>query len=259
MKILVLKAPKETSDDVDPYVDALRNAGMSAESLDVLSFQFTNQDMLQEKISHPEVYGGFVFTSPRGVMAVELSCKRSEFNTAAWSALPCYVVGEGTAKVLKEKFGMASRGQESGSAQQLAQIICKERGGSSMKPLLFPSAEMKRNLLVESLTNFGIPIDVVTSYKTIPHPQLEHLLQQRLSKEGCEPDTLIFFSPSGVNAVLSVLSNVNHNYQCFRMVAIGPTTKAALEDRGQIVFATASQPSPSSLVEALSVALSASA
>lgn len=60
MKILVLKAPKETLDHVDPYVVALEELGLVAVSVDVLSFQYVNKDILLEKISHPERYGGKV-------------------------------------------------------------------------------------------------------------------------------------------------------------------------------------------------------
>lgn len=58
MKILVLKAPKETAEDGDPYVKALRNVGMDADGLEVLCFEYINQDLLKEKVVHPKNYGG---------------------------------------------------------------------------------------------------------------------------------------------------------------------------------------------------------
>lgn len=68
---------------------------------------------------------GFVFTSPRGVVALEHCLEGNALDKDAWSALPTYVVGEGTSNVLWEKFQLKSIGHESGSAQQLAQFICK--------------------------------------------------------------------------------------------------------------------------------------
>lgn len=248
MKILVLKAPKETCEDGDPYVLSLRNAGMDADSLEVLCFHYVNQDLLKEKVSHPENYGGIIFTSPRGVVAVEQCLGTTEVVMKQWSSLPAYVVGEGTGKLLWEKFQIASVGQESGSGQKLAQFMCKEDRVRDEKPLLFPSAELKRNALYEILTEAGITVDVVTSYKTIPHPSLGTLLDDNFSNGM--PDILVFFSPSGVNAVLSHLSDLKH----FKVVAIGPTTEAALKDKGLVVFATAATPSPSGLVEAIQVA-----
>lgn len=58
MKVLVLKAPKERLEDVDPFVVALQEAGMVAAQVDVLSFQYTNKDVLQQKLCSSELYGG---------------------------------------------------------------------------------------------------------------------------------------------------------------------------------------------------------
>ncbi|XP_034254247.1 uroporphyrinogen-III synthase [Thrips palmi] len=251
MKILVLKAPKETAEDGDPYVNALRNVGLDADGLEVLSFQYVNQDLLREKVLDPKNYGGFIFTSPRGVVAVEQCLKGTELGRNEWSSVPAYVVGEGTGKVLWEKFEIPSVGQDSGSAQKLAHFIRKEHTDGNRKPLLFPSADLKRNALQEMLTEAGISVDVVTSYKTIPHPHLEAILKEKFSSNEGRPDVLVFFSPSGVNAVLSHPSDLQ---QC-KVVAIGPTTEAALKDRGMVVFATAENPSPTGLVEAIQAAL----
>lgn len=58
MKVLVLKAPKESLDDVDPYVEALQNFGVDAEGLHVLSFHYINEDNLKHKLLSPETFGG---------------------------------------------------------------------------------------------------------------------------------------------------------------------------------------------------------
>ena len=66
---------------------------------------------------------GFVFTSPRSVLAITQCLQNSAFDHTKWSVSPSYVVGEGTAKVLGEKLGLTGVGQDTGSAQQLAQFI----------------------------------------------------------------------------------------------------------------------------------------
>lgn len=258
MKTLLLKAPKETADDVDSYVDALRSADIDAEGLEVLSFRYINQELLREKVSHPESYSGFVFTSPRGVVAVSQCLDGKTFDKFSWSALQSYVVGEGTARVVWEKLGLTCVGQETGSAQQLAQFICRDNldvKSRKKKPLLFPSAELKQNVLHNTLKEAGILTDVVTSYKTVPHPQLNLFLEEKFISDLSRPDALIFFSPSGVNAVLPHLTSIGVNSESLKMIAIGPTTEAALKERGLPVFATAAHPSPSGLVQAIKAAL----
>jgi len=154
-------------------------------------------------------------------------------------------------------------------------IISEHRDGNK-NPLLFPSADLKRNALQESLTEAGISVDVIISYKTIPQPNFEAFWQEKFVSTEGRPDILVFFSPSGVNAVISHLSDLRHckvgifkfaplpsltvgdhclTFVTWQMVAIGPTTEAALKDNGLVVFATAENPSPSGLVEAIQVAL----
>ena len=60
MKVIVFKAPKETQDDVDPFVDTLLNEGIDAEVLHVLSFQYVNEDILKQKVLEPECFGGMI-------------------------------------------------------------------------------------------------------------------------------------------------------------------------------------------------------
>ncbi|KAK3932267.1 Uroporphyrinogen-III synthase [Frankliniella fusca] len=256
MKILVLRAPKETLDEADPYIDEFRKAGLNAEGLDVLSFQFINQDILREKLLHPENYSGLVFTSPRGVVSVAQCFEKAVDDLKSWSVLPSYVVGEGTAQVLREKLALSSFGKESGNAGELAQYICHVHKPEISKPLLFPSAELKRNILLNSLIDAGIAVDCVTSYKTVPHPQLSMMLQNIFQSSAPKPDCLVFFSPSGARAALSVLKKVGVNFEIMQMVAIGPTTEAAIIDEGFSVFATASKPSPTGLLEAINGARS---
>ncbi|KAE8749080.1 hypothetical protein FOCC_FOCC004249 [Frankliniella occidentalis] len=251
MKFLVLRAPKETLDEVDPYIDQFQKAGLDAEGLDVLSFQFINQHILREKVLHPENLGGFIFTSPRGVVSVAQCFEGDDIDSQAWSVLPSYVVGEGTAKVLWEKLALPSVGHESGSAVELADYICSVHKDKTSKPLLFPSAELKRNTLLDSLTNTGIAVDCVTAYKTVPHPQLSSLLKDKFERSFPKPDCLVFFSPSGVNATLIALQDISVNLEILKMVAIGPTTEAAIKEHGLSVFATAKKPSPAGLLEAI--------
>ncbi|XP_012578903.1 PREDICTED: uroporphyrinogen-III synthase [Condylura cristata] len=106
MKVLLLKDPKEDDGGQDPYVRDLGQLGLEATSIPVLSFEFLSLPELSEKLSHPEDYGGLIFTSPRAVEAVGL-CLERDSKTAAWKeslrekwgAKPVYVVGKATASL----------------------------------------------------------------------------------------------------------------------------------------------------------------
>ncbi|XP_075865831.1 uroporphyrinogen-III synthase isoform X2 [Microcebus murinus] len=89
MKVLLLKDAKEDDGGQDPYVRELGLYGLEATLIPVLSFEFLSLPSFSEKLSHPEGYGGLIFTSPRAVEAVELCLEKDNktegtISTSAW-------------------------------------------------------------------------------------------------------------------------------------------------------------------------------
>ncbi|XP_059982569.1 uroporphyrinogen-III synthase isoform X2 [Lagenorhynchus albirostris] len=127
MKVLLLKDPKEDDCGQDPYI----------------------------RLSHPEGYGGLIFTSPRAVEAVEL-CLEKDNKTEVWrkslqekwNAKSVYVVGNATASLVN-KIGLHTEGENCGNAEKLAEYICSRE--SSALPLLFPCGTLKREILPKML------------------------------------------------------------------------------------------------------------
>ncbi|XP_049552725.1 uroporphyrinogen-III synthase isoform X9 [Orcinus orca] len=136
MKVLLLKDPKEDDCGQDPYIRELGLYGLEATLIPVLSFEFWSLPSFLEKLSHPEGYGGLIFTSPRAVEAVEL-CLEKDNKTEVWrkslqekwNAKSVYVVGNATASLVN-KIGLHTEGENCGNAEKLAEYICSstERG-----------------------------------------------------------------------------------------------------------------------------------
>ncbi|EDL17771.1 uroporphyrinogen-III synthase isoform X2 [Mus musculus] len=130
MKVLLLKDAKEDDSGLDPYIQELRLCGLEATLIPVLSFEFMSLPSLSEKLSHPEGFGGLIFTSPRAVEAVKL-CLEKDNKTEAWekslkdrwNAKSVYVVGSATASLVN-KIGLDAEGAGSGNAEKLAEYIC---------------------------------------------------------------------------------------------------------------------------------------
>uniref|UniRef100_A0A8C6HX29 Uroporphyrinogen-III synthase n=1 Tax=Mus spicilegus TaxID=10103 RepID=A0A8C6HX29_MUSSI len=130
MKVLLLKDAKEDDSGLDPYIQELRLCGLEATLIPVLSFEFMSLPSLSEKLSHPEGFGGLIFTSPRAVEAVKL-CLEKDNKTEAWekslkdrwNAKSVYVVGSATASLVN-KIGLNAEGAGSGNAEKLAEYIC---------------------------------------------------------------------------------------------------------------------------------------
>ncbi|XP_043453784.1 uroporphyrinogen-III synthase isoform X4 [Prionailurus bengalensis] len=130
MKVLLLKDPKEDDCGQDPYIRELGLYGLEATLIPVLSFEFLSLSSFSEKLSHPEGYGGLIFTSPRAVEAVEL-CLEKDNKTEVWkhslkekwNAKSVYVVGSATSSLVN-KIGLDTEGESCGNAEKLAEYIC---------------------------------------------------------------------------------------------------------------------------------------
>nr|XP_030687920.1 uroporphyrinogen-III synthase isoform X3 [Globicephala melas] len=234
MKVLLLKDPKEDDCGQDPYIRELGLYGLEATLIPVLSFEFWSLPSFLEKLSHPEGYGGLIFTSPRAVEAVELCLEKDN-------------------KTEVNKIGLHTEGENCGNAEKLAEYICSRE--SSALPLLFPCGTLKREILPKMLKDKGIPVESLTVYQTIPHPGIQGNLNSYYSQQGI-PASITFFSPSGLTHSLKHIQELSgDNIDQIKFVAIGPTTAHALAAQGLPVSCTAESPTPQALAAGIRTAL----
>ncbi|KAI4530408.1 hypothetical protein MG293_019297 [Ovis ammon polii] len=259
MKVLLLKDPKEDDCGQDPYVRELGLYGLEATLIPVLSFEFLCLPGLSEKLSHPEGYGGLIFTSPRAVEAVE-RCLQKDTKAEVWkrslkekwNAKSVYVVGHATASLVN-RIGLHTEGETCGSAEKLAEYICSRE--SSALPLLFPCGTLKREILPKMLKDKGIPLESVTVYQTIPHPGIQGNLTSYYTQQGV-PASITFFSPSGLTHSLKHIQELSgDSIGQIKFVAIGPTTAHALAAQGLPVSCTAESPTPHALAAGIRTVL----
>ncbi|XP_010000176.1 PREDICTED: uroporphyrinogen-III synthase [Chaetura pelagica] len=260
MKVLLLKDPRDKESGADPYIKENWEYGFEATLIPVLSFEFISLESLFEKLSHPECYGGLVFTSPRALEAIKICLKDNSKNEAwskslkeRWNAKPAYVVGKATASLVEE-IGLTPQGEKSGNAEKLAEYICsREKPNSSS--LLFPCGALKREVLPTVLREKGIPLESLTVYQTTQHSDLQESLSSYFSQQGI-PASIVFFSPSGVRFCLQHIQKLSGNFiNQIQFAAIGPTTAEALEGAGVPVTCTPEAPTPQDLAAGIQKAL----
>ncbi|XP_030796304.1 uroporphyrinogen-III synthase isoform X3 [Rhinopithecus roxellana] len=286
MKVLLLKDAKEDDCGQDPYIRELGLYGLEATLIPVLSFEFLSLPSFSEKLSHPEDYGGLIFTSPRAVEAAQLCLEKNNKTEVwerslkeKWNAKSVYVVGNATASLVS-KIGLDTEGETCGNAEKLAEYICSRE--SSALPLLFPCGNLKREILPKALKDKGIAMESVTVYQTIPHPGIQGNLNSYYSQQGV-PASITFFSPSGLTYSLKHIQELSgdnidqiktqgpqHPKQnCLQLellrkdctdaammfAAIGPTTAHALAAQGLPVSCTAESPTPQALATGIRKAL----
>jgi uroporphyrinogen-III synthase len=229
-----------SADDPDPYRAAFRQVDLRAVCEPVLSFAFPNQAALRKRLRRREQYAGVVATSPRVAVALDRAFSAEAKLAEAWRGAPAYAVGPKTAARLRD-VDLQPRGEEAGTAEALAQRIVDDAPAA---PLLFLCGNRRRDTLPTRLTEAGVVLEEQTVYET----------QTRNALDLPSPTGetwLVFFSPSGLEAVQQATSVDPRNY---RVAAIGPTTAGALEDAGLVVDAVAAEPGPDELVAAITAA-----
>uniref|UniRef100_A0A8C1ZY31 Uroporphyrinogen-III synthase n=1 Tax=Cyprinus carpio TaxID=7962 RepID=A0A8C1ZY31_CYPCA len=239
MKVLLLKEPRESESEADPYLQELSSCGHTASLIPVLSFRFVSLDELSERLFEPERFGGLIFSSPRAVEAVK-SCLDSQKHRHKWDAVKdkwneksVYVVGKATASLVVD-LGLSPLGEDTGTADALAQLIL-QRENQEMKPLFFPCGSIKREVLPTALRNNHVPLETLTVYQTSEHPDLQKNITEYFTQQVC---------------VRELHLSVHESF-----ASIGPTTADALRSHGLTVSCCAEKPTAKHLAAAITHAL----
>lgn len=235
-----------SADEPDRYLSAFRRAGLQAMCEPVLTFEFPNQKQLAEHLEDADRYAALVATSPRVGIALDRLFAGRDDLASRWRGKDAFAVGPNTAERLRE-VRMDPRGEEAGDAADLAEQITV---ASPTRPLLFLCGNRRRDTLPNRLQEVGLAFDELVVYET----RLRRDLTLPPPRPSSGTSWLVFFSPSGVEAVEQAPSVDPVQLPEYRIAAIGPTTAGALEEAGWAVDAVASEPSPHGLVQAIRTA-----
>lgn len=226
---------RQSSGPEDAYARALHAVGYATVQVPVLAFTFTQPERLHSFLETPAAFGGLICTSPRAVQAITNAVSAGALPP--WRVKQAYAVGPATAEALTA-LGLPAETPRGGTAEALAKQIIQ--APPAAQPLLFLCGNRRREVLPAMLTAAGIAWQQQQVYET--------QVQTNVSlPEGPAPTWFVSFSPSGVPALQTLLSEVPDA----RIATIGPTTAAAVEERGLTVSAVAKAPSPKGLVAAL--------
>ncbi|MET0405768.1 MAG: uroporphyrinogen-III synthase [Cystobacter sp.] len=187
-------------------------------------------------------YTWVVFASASAVDAL-MEALREAGTTEQLSPVRLAVVGPRTARAV-EGYGLkVSAEAPGGTGEALAEVL---------RPMLYPedevllpAAEEGRRELEDALREHGARVTRVTAYRAIATTLPTEV---RALLEGSPPDVALFASPRTAEAFLEDAGR--ERLGAARLVAIGPTTAAALSHLGLTVAAVAEQPTSEALVEA---------
>lgn len=237
---------KSESDGPDKFATVLEENNFHVFSIFCINFQFKNLEVLRDKLAKTDDYEGIVFTSPRAVHGVH---KATEGKLSGWSDKRNFCVGEATSELVESLLGLKAEGEQSGNAQKLAEIMISSHTKEPfLKLFLFPSGNLKQDVLENSLEESAIKVESIEVYETVQHAELDESIH-KLKTEKI--DFIVFFSPSGVKFSLPLLRNHQINLDNIKIIAIGPSTKKSLDENELQCHRMCSKPTPESLIEAL--------
>jgi len=240
---------KSESDSTDLYNEVLREHSFNPIFIPTLSFGFKNLDKLEAKLRHPDNYAGIIFTSPRCIEAVCEALALQELP-GGWKMLHNYSVGEVTHNLAMSSLQqLFTHGKQTGNARNLADFIIDTFDGSRDFPFLLPCGNLQQDTLLSKLISAGFHVDACEVYETKCSPNLKSSMDKALKEENIE--FLCFFSPSGVNCTADYFKENNINLEQYKLIAIGPSTRKAIEEKGWKVFRTAERPTVDALVRVL--------
>lgn len=233
------------------YEELLLENEFVVKSIPTLEFEYLCKEEIETALNSPDEFGGIVFTSIRGVQSVsDIFVSLSDSVKEKWKSKLVFVVGQATEKSVKENLKLDSMGSEAGNAKQLGEVIIRNFQ-PTFKPLLYICGNLKRDDLPNILESQNFKFKLITSYKTVKHKNLEKTISLQLHE--AIPDYIVFFSPSGVDFAFPIFSELQLDINTVRIIALGPSTNAALLSNKIDVYGVCREPTPKGLLDILSL------
>lgn len=257
-------------DTVDEYNELFLKNDYIPQFVPVLDHQSENVETIKNIIlegPQKNTYTGLILTSQRSVQAMSEAIdlmKEQEFTDeilSEWNNLPAYIVGPQTAKALhelplfngqiddKQHWTVAPR------AAELIDLIINHQQKLQRPKLLFLAGDKRRDLIPHGLESANLEYHEIQSYATCPHRDLSKNIENLP-----ESDWLVYFSPSGLQFILSSVDSATKekflaasvNSTVIKTAAIGPTTADYIvEELGFKPHVMADKPDAQHLVHAI--------
>ncbi len=190
-----------------------------------------NNTKLIEAIKNFSVYDYLVLTSAN---AAEIFYEQSKKYSLDLNKIKTAAVGRKTAEVCRNLGIPVSLIPVNFSAKGLIDLFRNENLFG--KKVLIPCSAIAKNTLSEGLSELGASVDAIPVYNVEVNDKnyLAGTINILMQKK---PDVFIFTSPSSFDAFLELieLSNPAAYFKNTLVTAIGPTTEAAIKERGIIV------------------------
>jgi uroporphyrinogen III methyltransferase/synthase len=246
-RVLVTRDAREGGE----FAARLRARGATPVHVPLLAFlEPADPGPLERALEKIDQYDWLVFTSANGVRAVSRCLQRLGHSAADLATIGVACVGPKTEQAAREAGLRAPLVPSRGFLpEDLVEELARAATLSGSR-ILFPRAREGREALVDGLSEAGAIVETVEAYRTVLPEEAGAALRAAV-EEGLDAVTLM--SPSAVRHLAELLGSED-----FRALArgavfacIGPTTAAALRERGVDPGVVCKSSTAEALVEAL--------
>lgn len=254
MRVILLKnktIPK------DSYEEVFLENSAKPFFVPLLCHKTVDQDGLFEYLSSAEFeqIDSVIITSHRAVEAVNAHLEKlTDAAKLTLRSKPMYTVGPATAKVLRDAGYTDIRGADlAGNGSILSDLILEDfKGDNKDRRLVFFTGETRKDIIPRKIAaNSDLHLMEKVVYRTDSLDNISDVFNQ-VWDEASSKETkpwVVFFSPSGTEAVISHLESLDRNK--YRIASIGPTTEEYLVSKGFHSDHTADKPTAQSLLAGL--------
>ena len=244
LKHILISQPKPESEK-SPYYDLARKYGVELTFHQFIKLEpFTAKDFRKQKIELSQ-YNAVILNSRNAVDHFFRICEEMKFKVSPDMRYFC--ITEAVALYL-QKFILYRKRKvffsADGSVDGLVDVLNKYK---ESEQFLLPVSENSKNDISPSLLQKGYNFAEAMVYKTVPN-DMETFAKNKIY------DAMIFFSPFGIDAVMTSYPAFKQNKIIFG--GFGNTTHKAMEEAGFTVQIKAPVPNLPSMVAALDKFLS---
>ncbi|XP_015179812.1 PREDICTED: uncharacterized protein LOC107068181 [Polistes dominula] len=259
--VLCKEVPEQTVEERN-YLTYLKTAGYKCKYLYTSQFEFVNSSDLKSWLINPEFFDGNIFninndmyvnvglllTSEHAVEAICNILREDEISLSRWQKLPAYCLGHAISSLAKNNLGLEfCLGSETDDTKDLVEIMIS-RKALIIKPLLYPCTEIAQGPFEVVLSKNTIYLYKIVAYWNAIRQSFK---ADVLNNVSTKPKIFVFFSPLCVDYFVSILRDYPACIKNVKAVAIDPETEENLIEAKFEVYATAANPNPTSLLEAI--------
>ncbi|KAI9299320.1 tetrapyrrole biosynthesis, uroporphyrinogen III synthase [Cunninghamella echinulata] len=251
----------------DEYQHYSEEKGYKSIFIPVLDQTYTDKELILLLQQPPPLdLKGIIITSQRTVTTLQqANGYLTEQQRLVWQGIPLYIVGEKTATLLEttlkdslfflkgsSKPTMIVKDHAKSLSEALLNTTSITTTSMTGKGhLLYLAGDKRREELPTLLKKEGYELIEIQTYCTCQHRELaarlESVSSSAFSSSPKQDDWSVFFSPSGINYILTCQPSLFHT----KIAAIGQTTANHLQQLGYKVHAIASKPNVQQLLDAM--------